>query len=194
MKRSIKQLLTGTLVGGVLIFVGNSVGWSVLPLANRAIHDLNAPRLVERIAAEATVLPGTYYVNSNDKRDGVGPGPIHGWMTIAPRESYSVPQTLLGSLVHNFLTALLMSVVLLRVRGGFRQRLGSALALACVALMTGPVWDWLWAFYSLEYALAVGLNGVLAYGPAAILVAKLVGASDSEATGKSAARVAAPAA
>jgi hypothetical protein len=176
MAHDIRQLLKGTLAGGLAIFLMHGFGWGALPFTNRAIHAYSDTVALASLQTAAQVQPGTYYINANAERNGLAAASApHGWMTVHPADSYSAAGALGGSLVINLGWALLASwLVLVTRRDTFAARFRVGVALTAFGVLCGPVWDWAWGWYSPAYAAAVGLNTFLGFLAMAVCVAWLV--------------------
>lgn len=144
------------------------------PWTNASIHDLREPAAIEAIEKSAKVTSGTYYLNANEHRNGVGPGGIYGWMTIHPSSTYSVGRSLLGSFLQNLGVALCAAWLLLQISGSYGRRVLVAGVVGLVGIMSGPVYDWIWTWYSSAYAAAMVANQLVAYGVMALVLPKLV--------------------
>jgi hypothetical protein len=171
MKSQAKQLVLGTLAGGVIIYAVHAVAWAAW--MSGTFGDLRAPEAIEAIAADAAAVPGTYFVNATEDHAGVGPT-LWGWMTIHAPGDYGLGGTLIGSLGVNLGVAFLTSWVLLWVTGGYVRRALVAGAVGAAIALAGPVYLWLWSWFSTPYGLATAANYALAHGLAALAMARLV--------------------
>lgn len=150
----------------VVLFLWHSIVWAV-PAHQAAFEHRVIPSELAR-SLDPPSGSQTYFLDEG-RGDGDAPLGTWGWATAHRQEDYAIGRYVGGSLVLQLLTAIVVVLLVRRVRAR-----GAFLALFGVAVLNGPFWYWNWSWFSTRYALTMafdlGVGLALAVGLATLLL------------------------
>jgi hypothetical protein len=177
MQAKTKRVLLATAAGAVLFNFVHAAAW-MIPAHESPVRSLTDDAAVVRALEGSAPEAGTYFVNTNAARTGPEVPGYYGWLTVTRTEQYSLTRPLILLALQTVAAALLLSVLLLRIRGTFRTRALSAFGVGVLTQLCGPYVYWAFGWFSAGYAAVMTLDWLVAFAVTAPVLAKLVPAPD----------------
>ena len=169
------RIVAAGVVGGVVMFIWGAAAHMALPLGEMGVKSLPGEQMIMPALRFSIQERGLYRFPLMDKNDTSGSarksydekykaGP-RGMLAFDPAGGEQMPQ-LVAELGSDFLAAILLAIVLARVRGGIATRtiFGAMLGLSAWATIDLSYWNW-FRFpgeFTIAQGIDQGVNGLLA--------------------------------
>lgn len=183
-----RRIIIATIVGGLIVFIWGAISHTMLPLGEMGMNMEKLPGEADFLTEMKNTIPesGMYYLPGMDmsiadmteqwddavKRAQAGPVAF----MVVQRDGAPATMTkqLLFELVSNILAAFIVVLVIAHVSASYFSRVLLVTMLGLFAWLTVDASQWIWYAFPSEYLIAQGIDHIVGWFLAGILIAGIV--------------------
>lgn len=175
-----KNLIKGTLAGGLIAFVWSIVSWTAIPwhfdVLNAVPNETEVAQTLKNISNEGVyVIPNPHNPNMEEFHKNMTAGPYAYMMVIPNGKTPNMPVMMGTGFVMHLLIALMLTWALTKTSGlGFMGKV----SFVVIAVSTGTIYAHVaylnWWFFPLDYTLIYLVDVIVGWSLAGAAMAKLV--------------------
>jgi hypothetical protein len=179
----LKQLILGSLLGGIILFLWSFIAWEFIPWPGQPLKAFNNEAAVEQAIVSNAAGSGNYIMPNPHKpglsseqqqamMEKITQGPmVFASVRLGPMRPFSV--LLIVQLVTQLLSAFIATFLLLKTCGlSFGQRVMFVAACGVLIFVAGKLDEWVWWSFSSAYLMMEFGAIVIGWILAALVIAK----------------------